>query len=152
MTVNISLTFNIVTQAWSLCVSGLYRGSLASREGRRKNCCCSSALTVFWIKHLEMKIYHTVNRLRSFLSSCHLVIRSSGHLDIFSSGYQVIQSSSHPVIQSFIHSFIPSFGHLIIWSSCQPVIPPSCHQWHPIITSFGHLVIPLSCNFNMPTD
>ena len=107
---------------------------------------------------------------------CHMVIWSSGHLVIWSSGHQVIrssghpiiqssnhpviqssshpaiQSSSHPVIHSFIHSFILSFGHLIIWSSWQPVIPPSCYQYHPIITSFGHLVIPLSCNFNMPTD
>ena len=41
------------------------------------------------------EIYHTVNRLQSFLSSCHLVIWSSGHPVNQSSGHLVIQSSHH---------------------------------------------------------
>ena len=42
--------------------------------------------------YLYCKIYHTVNRLRSFLSSCHPVILSFCH--------SVILSSCHPVILS----------------------------------------------------
>ena len=74
-----------------------------------------------------LRIYHTVNRLRSFPSSCHLDILSSGHLVI---GHLVISSSCHPVISSSCHpsSFHPSS---VILSSiiCHPVIHhlSSCH-------------------------
>ena len=49
--------------------------------------------------NLRMKIYHTVNRLRSLLSSGHLVIWSSCHLVIWSSGHLVIWSFGHLVIR-----------------------------------------------------
>ena len=45
---------------------------------------------IFLFYILNCKIYHTVNRLRSFLSSCHPVIWSSCN--------HVIQLSCHPVI------------------------------------------------------
>ena len=48
-------------------------------------------------KIFQLKIYHTVNRRRSFLTSSYSVIPSFSHL--------VIQSFSHPIIQSFIISF-----------------------------------------------
>ena len=56
------------------------------------------------------KIYHTVNRLRSFLSFCHPVI---GHL----------------IIQSFVHLVIQSLGHLVTWS-----------LGHSVTQSLGDLV------------
>ena len=43
------------------------------------------------------KIYHTVNRLRSFLSSGHLIIWSFCHVVILSSGHPVIL-----IIQIFV--------------------------------------------------
>ena len=55
---------------------------------------------------LLTKIYHTVNCLRSFLSSGHLVICISRHPVIWSSGHLVIWL----------------FGHPFIWSSCHPII------------------------------
>ena len=46
----------------------------------------------------QYKIYHTVNRLRSFLSSRHPVIWSSGYPVIWSSVHPVIRSSGYQVI------------------------------------------------------
>ena len=45
----------------------------------------------------NIKIYNTVNRLRSFLSSSHLLIWSSSNLVLLSSGHPVIRSSHHHV-------------------------------------------------------
>ena len=66
--------------------------------------------------YLYCKIYHTVNRLRSFLSSCHPVIMLSSHLVIQSSGNPVILSSGHPVILSCCHLDVWSCCHQVIWS------------------------------------
>ena len=43
------------------------------------------------------KIYHTVNRLRSFLSLGHWVTRSLGHLVTRSLGHSVTRSLSHSI-------------------------------------------------------
>ena len=59
--------------------------------------------------NVSFKIYHTVNCLRSFLSSGNPVIWSSGH--------PFIRSSDHLVILS---SFMQSSGHLVIQSSFDP--------------------------------
>ena len=75
-----------------------------------------------------IKIYHMVNRLRSFLSSSHLVILTSGHPDIRSSHHPFIRSSAHPVIRSFRHSDIWSFGHPVIRSSHHHVIISQSHK------------------------
>ena len=55
------------------------------------------------MKQIEIKvnkIYHTVNRLRSFLSFSHSVILSSCHPVILSSCHPVILSTCHTVILS----------------------------------------------------
>ena len=49
------------------------------------------------------EIYHTVNRLRSFLSLCHLVTRSLSHLVTRSLGHAVTRSLGHSVTQSLGH-------------------------------------------------
>ena len=65
-----------------------------------------------WCKNISFKllngieIYHTVNRLRSFLSSSHSVIWWFDHLEIWWFGHLVIQSFSYLVIQSFGHPVI----------------------------------------------
>ena len=64
---------------------------------------------------------HTVNRLRSFLSSSHLVIWSSGHLVSWSSGQVVNRSCGHLVIRSSSHP-------VVILSSNHPVIPSTSHS------------------------
>ena len=47
----------------------------------------------YWIlNHLLIIIYHTVNRLRSFLSCCHTVILSSCHIVILSSCHHAMSS------------------------------------------------------------
>ena len=61
--------------------------------------------------NVSFKIYHTVNCLRSFLSSGHPVIWSSGHLVIRSSVHPFIRSSGYPVI---VHAVIRSSGHPVI--------------------------------------
>ena len=77
-----------------------------------------------------------VNRLRSFLSSCHPVILSFCH--------HVIMSSCHPVIMSSCHHVIMSSCHQqVIMSSGHHVIRSSCHQ---VIMSSGHHVIMSSCH------
>merc|ERR1711978_808018 len=88
-------------------------------------------------------MYHTVNRLRSFLvtwSLGHLVTwslglsvtRSLGHSVTWSLGHLVTWSLSHLVTRS-----LESLNHLITWSSCHPVLS-LCH--------------PFIFNFNMLTD
>ena len=69
------------------------------------------------------KIYHPVNRLRSFPSSGHLVIRSIGH--------PVICSSRHLVNLSTCHLVIQTSGHLVIWSFGNPIIQSLCHPGQP---------------------
>ena len=54
------------------------------------------------------KIYHTVNRLRSFLSLGHSVTWSLGH--------SVTRSLDHSVTRSLSHSVTRSLGHLVTWS------------------------------------
>ena len=99
------------------------------------------------------KFYNTVNRLRSFLSSCHPVIWSSSHLVIHSLIHQVIrlscnnviQSSCYPVILLSCHPVILSSScHLDVWSFGQPVIWSSGHL---VIWSSDHPVIKSSCHF-----
>ena len=60
-----------------------------------------------WSFQVEYKIYHTVNRLRSFLSPSYLVTRSLGHL--------VIRSLGHSVTWSLGHSVTWSLSHSVIW-------------------------------------
>ena len=73
-----------------------------------------------------------VNPLRSFLSSCHPVIRSLGNL--------VIMSYSHPVILLSYHQSIWSSGHLDIWSSSHLVMESSSHPGHHDIMTHHHHV------------
>ena len=83
---------------------------------------------------LKNKIYHTVNRLRSFLSSCHPVIQSLG--------YSVTRSFSHSVTWSFSHLVTWSFSHLVTWSLGHSVTRSLSH-WslhHSVTRSLGHLV------------
>ena len=56
------------------------------------------------------KIYHTVNRLRSFLSSCHHVIMSSCH-HVIMSLHCVIASSCHTALHCPYHPVIINFQH-----------------------------------------
>ena len=88
-------------------------------------------------------IYHTVNRLRSFLSSGHLVFQSSSYQVIQLSSYQVIKSSGHLVIQSSVHPVIQSSRHFLILSSCHLVMRSSGNSVilssrQPIIMLFAH--------------
>ena len=57
------------------------------------------------------KIYHTVNRLRSFLSSCHPVIWSFDHSVTRSLGHLVTQSLGHSVTRSLCHLVTQSYSH-----------------------------------------
>ena len=72
---------------------------------------------LYW--NIKLKIYLPVNRLRSFPSSSHLVIRLIGH----------------PVIQSFVHPVIWLSNDLVIWSSdhliCEQYPPSTLHELYP---------------------
>ena len=92
--------------------------------------------TMDWIGDSD-KIYHTVNRLRSFLSPSHSVTRSLGHSVTRSLGHLITRSLSHSVLQSSNHH---SSNHL---SSCLPVFLSSCHL---VIKSSRHPFIQSSSN------
>ena len=62
---------------------------------------------------LQIKIYHTVNRLRSFLSFSHSVNWSFSHLVTLSFSHSVIQSLGHLVTWSLGHSISWSLGNLV---------------------------------------
>ena len=59
------------------------------------------------------QIYHTVNCLRSFLSSCHPVTQSFVYLVTWSLGHSVTQCLGHSVTWSLGHSVTRSFSHLV---------------------------------------
>ena len=69
---------------------------------------CHVAVVMFLYLFFGL-IYHTVNRLRSFLSSCHPVLWSFGH-------YLIIWSFGHLVTRSLGHLVTWSLGHLVTWS------------------------------------
>ena len=75
---------------------------------------CISGFTTCKVKHYILhKIYHPVNPLRSFLSSCHLITQSLGHLVTLSLYHLVTRSLSHSVTRSLSYLVIQSFGHSV---------------------------------------
>ena len=84
-----------------------------------------------------LKIYHMVNRLQSFLSSCHPVFWSFGYSVTWSFNHLVIQSLVHSVTQLCGHSVIQSLGHSVTWSLGHLV---SQSVGHSVTRSFGHSV------------
>ena len=89
------------------------------------------------VHYLLLQIYHTVNRLRSFLSHGRLVTQSlgrsvtwsHGHTVTRSHGHTVTRSLGHMVTWSLGHSVTRSLGHLVTWS-----------LGHLVTWSLGHLV------------
>ena len=61
-------------------------------------------------------MYHTVNRLRSFLSSCHPVIWSFDNSVIWSFSHLVTRLLHQSVTWSLSHSVTWSLGHSVTWS------------------------------------
>ena len=88
---------------WAGCSAGSLRSQRRSPgPGQHDNVDCS----------VITEIYHTVNRLRSFQSSCHPVIQSFNHSVIWS----LSKSLGHSVTWSLGHSVTWSLGHLVTWS------------------------------------
>ena len=71
----------------------------------------ANSSATYYMHTLHKKIYHTVNRLRSFLSL----------------GHSVTWSLGHSVTRSLGHSVTWSLGHPVTWSPSHLVIPLSCH-------------------------
>ena len=82
--------------------------SAVSLLGGNKNICLHVKCWSCFYSTLTIKIYHPVNRLRSFMSSCHLVIWSLGH--------SVTRSLGHLVIRFLGHLVTWLLSHLVTWS------------------------------------
>ena len=93
----------------------------------------------------QFEIYHTVNRLRSFLSPNHSVSWSLGHLVTQSLSHSVTQSLSHSVTRSLGHSVTRSLGHSVTRSLGHSVTQSLSHSvtrslGHSVSRSLGHSV------------
>ena len=75
------------------------------------------------------EIYHTVNRLRSFLSLDHWSLGHSVTLSLCHFGHSVTRSLGHLVTESLGHSVTQSVSHLVSWS-----------LGHLVTQSLGHSV------------
>ena len=79
------------------------------------------------------QIYHTVNRLRSFMSSCHYVIMSSCHHVIMSSCHHVIMCSKEICYYVTMHDEMKRRGTQRLPNA------GTMHRTHSITTHFPNL-------------
>ena len=114
-------------QKWFLCILLLH---LCRHCVNNENCRLQTRAAAAGPWH---QIYHTVNRLRSFLSLGHSVTRSLGH--------SVTRSLGHSVTRSLSHLVTWSLGHLITWSLD-----------HSVTWSLGHSVTIFNITTNWLTD